>query len=231
MRLDLSNLIIDRTLLFEVAADAGISTLLSVAEFCWQEFAAGLELGEPEFDMWLKAERSRCRERAIRLLDRLVRALSEVGRYAEALAYANRLAEIDPLREETHRLVISAEAMASGRASAMARFEQFRLMLKEELEVRPEAATLQILDTLRRTRNGVEIPGEVLETRPNAESMTSSASPVLDGSPNGARLDPVVPARSASRRSSLLATMVGVLVALVIALVCLKAMTAIGSLP
>jgi DNA-binding SARP family transcriptional activator/thioredoxin-like negative regulator of GroEL len=159
--LDCSLVDIDRTSLIEAPADADISALKRASDSYRSEFAAGLEIGEAEFDNWLEAERFRCREMAIRVLDRLVRALAVADRHEEALNYANRLVQIDPLREETHRLVIAEEAIVSGRASAMARFEQFRLILKEQLAVRPEAATQHLLESLRQTRIVTAAPNEI----------------------------------------------------------------------
>ena len=90
---------------------------MRVADLYRDEFMLGLTVGETEFDDWLDAERVRCRDAAIKIFDRLIRALIQRGRHEEALSRANRLAEIDPLREETHRLVISQEAIVSGRES------------------------------------------------------------------------------------------------------------------
>ena len=148
--LDLSLVWIDRAALIEVRTDAELAELSRLADLYRDDFGLGLEIGEPDFDGWLQSERIRCRDAAISLFDRLVRALVNLGRHEEALTRANRLAEIDPTREETHRLVIAQEAIVSGRASAMQRYETFRLLLREELGVRPEAATLRLLDDLRR---------------------------------------------------------------------------------
>jgi DNA-binding SARP family transcriptional activator len=150
---------IDRTALMQAGPDADVAELCSVADLYRDDFGQGLDIGEPDFDAWLRTERGRCRDTGIALLDRLVRAPAGHGRHEEALTRANRLAEIDPLREETHRLVIAQEAMVSGRASAMQRYEAFRQLLRDELGVRPEAATLALLDELRR-QPAVERPAE-----------------------------------------------------------------------
>jgi DNA-binding SARP family transcriptional activator/tetratricopeptide (TPR) repeat protein len=140
---------IDRTALMEERPGANVDELSSIVDLYRGDFGLGLDIGESDFDAWLQTERVRCRDAAISLFDRLVRALIDLGRHDEALTRANRLAEIDPTREETHRLVIAQEAIVSGRASAMQRYEAFRLVLREELGVRPEAATLRLLDELR----------------------------------------------------------------------------------
>lgn len=141
--------IVDRTALVSIPSGAGIAELASVADSWRGEFGSGLELGEADFDDWLQSERTRLRETVVSVFDRLVRELASAGRHDEALTRATALLAIDPLREETHRLVIAEEAVVSGRASAMMRFESFRILLRDELSVRPEPATLQLVDRLR----------------------------------------------------------------------------------
>ena len=165
---------IDRTELMQARPDADVEELSSVADLYRDDFGLGLDIGEPDFDAWLRTERGRCRDAGIALLDRLVRALAGLGRHEEALGRANRLAEIDPLREETHRLVIAQEAMVSGRASAMRRYEAFRLLLRDELGVRPEAATLALLDELRR-QPAAERPADAPAAAPVAVQAATVA--------------------------------------------------------
>ncbi|WP_368855712.1 BTAD domain-containing putative transcriptional regulator, partial [Proteus mirabilis] len=80
-------------------------------------------MGEAEFDERLEGERTRCREAIISVLDSLVHLLAAAGQHREALERANRLLEIEPFREASHRLVIQQEEIISGRASALARFQ------------------------------------------------------------------------------------------------------------
>src|SRR6202035_1898543 len=101
---------VDRAAFMAASTQADVGELSAMADLYRGDFAAGLEIGEPEFDAWLQAERARCREAAIALFDRLVRALADLGCHEEALQRAVRLAEIDPLREETLRLRIAEGA-------------------------------------------------------------------------------------------------------------------------
>jgi DNA-binding SARP family transcriptional activator len=159
VRLDPSCITVDRGALATIGPDTEPSDLETVARYYRGDFGAGGEIGEEVFDRWLQDERGRVREIAIGALDRLVRVNADAGRHQEALAFANRLAAIEPLREESHRLVIAEEAIVSGRASAMLRYEQFRILLRDELGVRPEPATADLLESLRnapaRQRNAV----------------------------------------------------------------------------
>jgi DNA-binding SARP family transcriptional activator len=141
--------------LLQLPDDADIPALRRVCTAYQGAFAAGLEGVEPAFDDWLRGERQRVMDRAIVLHDRLVKALERNGQHQEALVVANALLAINPIREETHRLIIALEAVVSGRAAAMQRFETFRLLLRDELAVRPEPATLKLIDQLR-DQPGVE---------------------------------------------------------------------------
>jgi len=173
--IELSLLSIDRDLLIRPPTDADADTLIQIADLYRGDFAAGLEIGEPDFDSWLQAERLRCRESAITLFDRLVRTLAELGRHDEALRRANRLLEFDPLREETQRLVIAEETIVSGRATAMQRYEAFRVLLRDELGIRPEAATLRLLDELRRHETKELVPDA---SDPEIERELTDPAPV-----------------------------------------------------
>lgn len=176
--LDQSLVAIDRGALMAGSTETDVAALSAAADLYRGDFAAGLEVGEPEFDAWLQAERTRCREAAIALFDRLVRALADLGRHEEALRRAIRLAEIDPLREETLRLVMAEEAIVSGRASAMRRYEAFRVLLKDELGIRPEAATLRLLDDLRRQEAAEPGPPAIAIATGQGRSESARTMPV-----------------------------------------------------
>jgi DNA-binding SARP family transcriptional activator/Tfp pilus assembly protein PilF len=158
VNLNSSMVVIDRTILLETRGEADLSKLARAADLYRNDFGLALEIGDNDFDAWLHSEQMRSREAAVTILDSLIRALIALGRHDEALKRANRLAEIEPLREETHRLAISQEAIVSGRASAMQRYETFRVLLRDELGVRPEAATLHLLEELRQQQPALTQP-------------------------------------------------------------------------
>ncbi|UZE49827.1 hypothetical protein ONR75_03245 [Rhodopseudomonas sp. P2A-2r] len=149
VRLNEAILRIDVQTLLRQAVTADIPALLEAAVTYRGPFGQSMEAGDSEFDGWLRAERETIDQQAVALLDRLVRELAREERHPEALAHAATLLAISPLREETHRLIIAQEAIVSGRACAMQRFEAFRIMLRDELAVRPEPATLRLIDQLR----------------------------------------------------------------------------------
>jgi two-component SAPR family response regulator len=62
------------------------------------------------YDEWILSERERLHQLYLTALERLATALGESGAHAEAITYAQRLLEHDPLREETYRLLMGLYA-------------------------------------------------------------------------------------------------------------------------
>jgi DNA-binding SARP family transcriptional activator/TolB-like protein len=139
----------DYAILAQARKSKDMAVLRAAAGAYRGDFGSELETGLSEFDLWLTAERTRCRDAAIVILDRLIRLLAAAGQHREALERANRLLEIEPFREETQRLVLTQENMVSGRASALARFQSFKELLRKELDVAPEQATIEIVENIR----------------------------------------------------------------------------------
>lgn len=149
VELDSASISIDCVELLQLADQGDLAHQLQVCATYRGPFGEGLEVQEPGFDDWLRGERQRFADRAVMLHDSAIRRLIEAGRHQDALGHANALLTINPIREETHRTIIALEAQLSGRAAAMQRFEAFRLLLREELAVRPESATIRLIDQLR----------------------------------------------------------------------------------
>lgn len=179
--LNANYLVVDSIVLANARKSTDIATLSKAADAYRGEFGSGLEIGESEFDEWLGDQRIRCGETAISILDRLVRLLAETGQHREALERANRLLEIEPFREETHRLVITQEDIVSGRASALARFQSFKTRLQDDVGVAPEQATLDLVESLR-TRAETRASSQELVKKeetgsPEADILPSMAAP------------------------------------------------------
>lgn len=177
VQLDTAGVEIDALDLLQLDDHVDIDHLLRVCAAYRGPFGADLEIEEPGFDDWLRAERQRFADRAVVLHDRLVRRLDEAGRHQEALVHANALLAINPIREETHRVIIALEAQLSGRAAAMQRFETFRLLLRDELAVRPEQATIKLIDRLR--------------DPPAAEPQADTSASTMPAQPEDGSLSPV----------------------------------------
>lgn len=112
------------------------------------DLTADLEIRSAGFDEWLSLERRRLHSLALDIFDAHVKALDAAGDRDKALVVCERLLELDPLRETTHRLLLPLEAAANGRGSALARAETLTKILREQLGVSPERTTTEMIEAL-----------------------------------------------------------------------------------
>ena len=90
---------------------------------------------------WIEGERARLRQRAISAWARLVELLEKEGAFVEAIARAEQLIRLDPLREEAWCVLMRCHARRGERAAALHVYQECAALLKRELGVQPSAAT------------------------------------------------------------------------------------------
>ena len=100
----------------------------------------GLDIGDNQFEEWLAAERSALQARMIAVLEQLCSETSGGAR----IATAKRLVALDPLREASHRALISACLAMGEQALAKKQLEVLRQILARELDVKPSDETLSL---------------------------------------------------------------------------------------
>ena len=117
-----------------------------------REAAVGVYRGdylEDFYDHWVLAERERLRElhaaNLIALADERRRALD----YPGAIAFAQSLLRLDPLREDALRRLMSLRFAAGDRSGALANFETFSRQLRDELMTDPMAETMALREAIR----------------------------------------------------------------------------------
>ncbi len=113
-------------------------------------FLAGFPPVSPDFDDWLTRTRAQLETAVLDALARLGDAASAAGQRDEALAAAERMFAIDPLREDTHRRLLLACAAAGRRSEALRHHAAITEVLKRELDVAPARETQEIATRLRR---------------------------------------------------------------------------------
>ena len=118
-------------------------------------------------------------------LGTLITALAAQGRHREALPYAQRQLQLDPLNEAAQRELLQLLAGSGQRAAALAQFAHIRQQLADELGVEPEAATLALVAQIR------------------ADAPTPSPSSNLVSAVNAARNGATAPAEELSIRNNL----------------------------
>lgn len=113
------------------------------------EFLSGLNIDEEAFEEWVAVQRTRLQTAASQLCETFVRQPNLVHDKDQALAAADQLTALDPLREDWHRLAIALYARYRGRNEALALASHFASLLKRELGVNPEPETRALLDSLK----------------------------------------------------------------------------------
>lgn len=111
----------------------------------WEEAAAlyrgplldGHGVHDGAFEDWILVERTRLHDLAVDVLERLVALQSADA----AIATAQRLLQLDPAREATHRLLMRLYAAAGQRAQALRQYEHCRDTLLRDLQAKPDAET------------------------------------------------------------------------------------------
>lgn len=108
------------------------------------------DLLEAVYDEWIIAPRERYRSAYLDALERLVQRCRRRAEFSRAIAYAKRLLDTDPLREDVARLLIALRYEAGDRAGAIDEFERFKKLVREELDIDPMPETLALRQAIAR---------------------------------------------------------------------------------
>jgi TolB-like protein/DNA-binding SARP family transcriptional activator/Tfp pilus assembly protein PilF len=147
--------------------------LARAAELFGGEFLTGLNIEEEGFEEWLRGQRQRVQLAAARLCETLATRPDLVTDGDQAVAAAERLLALDPLREDWQRLALTLYARYRGKNEALAQAEAFAGVLQRELGVAPEQETCALIERIR------------------AEQILPAASPQPARNPPASPLSPV----------------------------------------
>lgn len=141
VHLDVTSLQVD-ALEFERLQEAGDQDSLARAVALYSgEFLAGMEIESEAFEEWLLPIRAWYHEQMEAALDKLLALQEQAGAQESSIRTARRILALDPLREDVHRWMMQAFAAAGQRTSALAAYDACRAVLREQLDVEPEAET------------------------------------------------------------------------------------------
>jgi TolB-like protein/DNA-binding SARP family transcriptional activator len=130
---------------FEQLANDGAPAALEEAAALYKaDLLAGFGLPEQPFEEWLRAERERLRDLALRTLARLLAHHEAAGATERAIETAQRLLALDPVNEATHRALMSLYAREGRRGDALRQYERCRDLLRETLGIAPDPATEEL---------------------------------------------------------------------------------------
>jgi DNA-binding SARP family transcriptional activator len=103
-----------------------------------------------DFEQWVLNRREALRAQVTAVLERLVICHAQQHNYERACSYARRLTDLDPLREESQRILIEMLARSGQRNAALIQYRGYVRLLAAELEIEPELATVQLYESLKR---------------------------------------------------------------------------------
>jgi TolB-like protein len=131
------------------------------------------------YDIWLGVERARLAELASGVLAGLSEDHLASSDWEQAVSIARRLVETDPLREAGHRLLMRGLDGAGRRNQALQQFHHLRDLLREDLDVSPDAETSALYRSIRKP-TAVATPA----VSSTVESARASALLPLPGKPS-----------------------------------------------
>ena len=172
VRLDSRSIDVDVAQFERLAADGGISALEQAADLYKGEFLAGFGVHEQAFEEWLRAERERLRQLALKTLTKLLGHHAARNALDAAIQTGARLLVLDPANEPTHRALMSLYARQGRRSEALRQYRLCCDALMRDLGIRPDAATEALHRDLQQPR--------AVSDRTAAEELGDEAPPLPD---------------------------------------------------
>lgn len=103
----------------------------------------------PDFEEWLAAERDRIRASYTELTWRFADSAARAGRTDEEAHALRRLLSVSPYDERAVRRLLSTLESTGDRTAALHVYQRFEIRLRAELEVEPEASTIELVQSMR----------------------------------------------------------------------------------
>jgi DNA-binding SARP family transcriptional activator/TolB-like protein/cytochrome c-type biogenesis protein CcmH/NrfG len=145
------------------------------------EFLDGYSLDNQDFIDWLLFERTRCRNLAQAAFEQAIFTLEQAGGAIDAISLAQRLVALDPLREQSHRVLMKVYATAGERSKALEQYQSLKDLLKKELDIAPSPRSIALAREI--LAESVDGSGELAssEQRPHATPQPSKPIVVPPG--------------------------------------------------
>ena len=160
VRLEPAALSVDVTLFEQLLREGTPEALERATTLYGGDLLDGIDVRDVSFEDWLAVERQRLRHLAEEALGRLMEQSMAAGARERAASAARRLLSLDPLREVACRTLMQIEADRGRTAQALKLFETLRERLHRDLDVRPEAATVRLQESIRRRRSSSPAPAD-----------------------------------------------------------------------
>lgn len=138
------------------------------AELYAGELLESIGLESTPIAEWIDSRRNHFATVAARVLERSAQMWEARGDSNRAISAAERLIEVDAFREDWQRMLLQLYARYLGRQRALGHARKLTHLLRRELEVEPEPATLELVSRIQR---GVTPPSTVLTPQPSEYSI------------------------------------------------------------
>jgi eukaryotic-like serine/threonine-protein kinase len=105
--------------------------------------------GAPEFERWVETQRGRLKQRACEALETLATEAAARADHRASAAWWRRVAALDPLNARIARELMGALVVAGDRAAALQHARVHEALLRQELDVEPDAVVTDLVRRLR----------------------------------------------------------------------------------
>ena len=129
-----------------LAGRAGIKSLQAAADLYGGDFMDGF------YDDWIIDKRYRLEGVLFEALAQLMDAYEVAGNHMAALQTAQRLLQMDSLREDAHRAAMRAYCRLGRRHNALTQYERCRAAMREDLDAEPMAETSELQQAIAEGR-------------------------------------------------------------------------------
>ncbi|MCF7915599.1 MAG: AAA family ATPase [Spirochaetaceae bacterium] len=124
--------------------------LHSAEQVCRGPFLEGFTLPDcPDFDTWEFLNEDLFRRQLTAVLSELAELAGSHGDWTDSLRLGRRLIELDPLEENSHRLMMRLLADSGQRSEALRQYGECRRFLQSELKDEPERETKDLYHSIK----------------------------------------------------------------------------------
>lgn len=142
--------------------------------------------GAPEFERWAAERRSRYEAQMAAVFEGLAGSAESRGHHRLAVGWRRRRAAIDPLDTNAALRLMAALAASGDRAGALQHARVHEALLRDQLDMAPDASVTQLAAQLRAEAERSEAPAS-----PSAPPATDDdAARVAQGEPGGENIGP-----------------------------------------
>jgi len=167
---------IDVDILARAAREKGTADAKDIGRIYRGEFLDGDSLSSPDFEDWLTFERTRCRNLAQSAFEQAIAALETCSQTHDAILLAERLVALDPLREQSHRVLMRVFEAAGERSKALEQYQRLTELLKRELSVDPSPQSSALATEMLARRPTVARERASAQSPPDAAPLSEKAS-------------------------------------------------------